>query len=196
MINNKKKLLFLFVTGLFVATETPAFFLWDDDPPKKHPPGECNCAREIQEQVQLLNAELEMVRRDFQSANERIQILEKSLMATERQAADLQQQNINLQEGRDMAHTDIDLMRAEMQRCSGDRSHLDEVMIRYHSCQSQKYDIHQRLFDCENSFAGIIRERDSFKMQVNWINNRLESALRENDRLRQACRKNNSDARN
>lgn len=200
MIINKKKLLFLLITGISIIIDAQAFFLWDDDPPpKRYSSGECNCSREIQEQVQALNAELEKVRRDFQNANERIKVLENSLNATERQTTDLQQQNINLQEGRDMAHADIDLMRAEMKRCTGDRSHLDEVMLRYHTCQNQKYDIHQRLFDCESSFAGIIRERDTCKTQINWMNNRLESTLKENDRLRQSCRKNlsnNNDARN
>ncbi|CAK0762592.1 exported hypothetical protein [Gammaproteobacteria bacterium] len=173
------------VPALTVAVAvTLALFAWSGKATEEAATEECRCAGQTQERLNTLTTELGQMRQEFQAAKERIGVLEKSLTTTERQAEDLQRQNLNLQEGRDMAHEDIDLMRAEMRRCAGDRAHLDDVATRYQASQAQLYDLHQRLQDAELSVATLTRERDNLQAHYDWIKTRLDAALQENSRLR------------
>ncbi|CAK0768779.1 exported hypothetical protein [Gammaproteobacteria bacterium] len=147
----------------------------------------CQCAERIQERLKTIEVEFEQAR---QTANERNKTLEKSLATTEHQATGLQSQNLNLQERLDMAHEDVDLMRAEMRRCTGDRAHLDDVISRYQASQAQLYDIQQRLRAAETTLAEFSREHDRLKSDYDWTRKRLDATLQENDKLRFASKQN------
>ncbi len=126
--------------------------------------------------------ELEQVRQELAAAKERVTALEKSLATAERQVGILQHHTQGLQDAADMAHEDAGLMRTEMQRCSGDRAHLDELVTRYQLSQSQLYDLQQRLREMEDAEALLTRERDNLKIGYEALKLHLDATLQERPR--------------
>lgn len=174
MFKLKTNIIVPLLASLF--TLTLAFFIWAGESKEKTPDEKC-IADQLQEKLDTITNELESVRLNFKTANERIKMLEDNLATSEDKVADLQQQNMNFQEERDIAHQDVDFMRAEMQRCAGDRAHLDDVAVRYQTSQAHLNEYQQRLSDTEITLAAITRERNNLKERYDWIKKRLEEAL-------------------
>ena len=138
-------------------------FAWPGRAAEEVPAGKGPGSASLQASPQAPTTELEQARKDLDTSKQRIDALEKSLAATERQVTELQRQNLSLQDASDMAREDVGLMRAEMQRCTGDRAHLDELTTRYQASQTQLYELRQYLREVEMSIAAITRDRDNLK---------------------------------
>ena len=135
------------IWGLVVGV---AFFAWVRGATEEVSFEESHVVTQSEERLKAAS-EYEQTRRDLQTARERIQQLEQSLSTTTHELEELRHQNLSLQEERDMGQEDIKLMRAEMQRCTGDRAHLDDVMARYQMSQAQNFELQQRLRCAESA---------------------------------------------
>ncbi len=127
-------------------------------------------------------ADLAQARKDLIASSDRIKALEQQLAALEHEMADVQHRNLALQDASDMAREDVDLMRAEMQRCTGDRAHLDDLAVRYQMSQTQLYDLRQQIGTLEASLATVTRDRDELQSSYDWIKARQSSYDRIKDR--------------